>query len=55
MAKRGTSALSKGTDKRGGYSGSKPAEEMGPPVKIPSAASRLNGSRPKPTAARRSS
>lgn len=37
MAKRGTKALSKGIEKRGGYSGSKPAEEMGPPVKIPSA------------------
>jgi hypothetical protein len=37
MAKRGTTAPSKGTEKRGGYSGSKPAEEMAPPVKIPSA------------------
>lgn len=41
MAKRGT-APSKATEKRGGYSGSKPAEEMGPPVKIPSAVSRPN-------------
>jgi hypothetical protein len=42
MAKRPATVPSKGTEKRGGYSGSKPAEEMGPPVKIPSAVNRPN-------------
>lgn len=40
MAKPETTALSKGMDKRGGYSGSRPAAEMGPPLKIPSAVRR---------------
>lgn len=46
MAKRSSSILSKGSEKRGGYSGSKPAAQMRPPARIPSGFVRPNGQKP---------
>jgi hypothetical protein len=37
MAEQVASELPRSTDKRGGYSGSKPASQMRPPARIPSA------------------
>lgn len=41
----GTPAISKGVERRGGYTGSRPATEMGPPAQIPSATARNGNGR----------